>query len=626
MVQLYRYQDSLECDSISLKNTSYLYARYTTSVICAGIVQDSKSPCSVSNEDAPPLCAESCAQNAQSEELIVQTASLCGTPRKDYISQIRADFTVCSLPVNSLSGDCVKGDMNEMDNCGFMGNLPGLCGYCAKSSPNATDSCCVASQVNERCKGLHLPEPTVTGPPLFPTSTSTPTSTPTPAVGKHNLSGGAIAGAVIGAVAGAVLLIVLPCLFFCLRRRRNQAHSASIFNQPTPSISRERKPGGIAVSEASAAGSTPRQSRMIALANQPGDGNSGVPGNRGTMTNEGYEVLMTPRSGGREMRMSAIQGEGMDTRSLRGSGELDRRDSKRDSYGIMGNARYDSGIGGAIESAASGAVIGAALDRERHSQRNSAFLDDDIDDVETARTPRGSQTELMGRLSHHNHQHNDLDSDRDSRRDSNSDIGRDLPSRGYDTTEDAYTTPKRTRGTPPVITKRRQGSLSSTSVLNSDPNLNASAHKRTPSSPSSNPPTTAASGPTTASTNADSSPGNTSSQSEQLSSFKDYYSHALIRPADEVAVLWAYTPRADDEFALERGQMLRVKGIWDDGWATGVMLNDSVEEWENRQGKEDMKGKGKMRDTAEGDIKAFPLVCVCLPRYWRKAVEAEINI
>ncbi|KAI5302414.1 hypothetical protein KEM56_000717, partial [Ascosphaera pollenicola] len=190
------------------------------------------------------------------------------------------------------------------------------------------------------------------------------------------------------------------------------------------------------------------------------------------------------------------------------------------------------------------------------------------------------------------------------------DIGRDLPARGLDPeTDDIYTTPKRARGTPPIIGKRRQGSLSSTSMLNSDPNLHASAHKRTPSSPSSNPPTTAASGPTT-STNADSSPGNTSSQSEQLSSFKDYYSHALIRPTDEVAVLWAYTPRADDEFALERGQMLKVKGIWDDGWATGVMMKSSIEEWEGEQedgGRLDVKGKGKMRDDGGGDVKAFPL-------------------
>ncbi|GAB1207531.1 hypothetical protein APSETT445_006251 [Aspergillus pseudonomiae] len=55
-----------------------------------------------------------------------------------------------------------------------------------------------------------------------------------------------------------------------------------------------------------------------------------------------------------------------------------------------------------------------------------------------------------------------------------------------------------------------------------------------------------------------------SGQSEQLSSFHDYYSQDDIRPGDKVAVLWAYQPRAGDEFALDRGEMLKVVGIWDD--------------------------------------------------------------
>jgi hypothetical protein len=53
--------------------------------------------------------------------------------------------------------------------------------------------------------------------------------------------------------------------------------------------------------------------------------------------------------------------------------------------------------------------------------------------------------------------------------------------------------------------------------------------------------------------------------SEQLPYFKDYYSSEDIHPGDKVACLWAYAPRAPDEFELERGDMLKVIGIWDDG-------------------------------------------------------------
>ncbi|KAI9667590.1 MAG: hypothetical protein M1821_000406 [Bathelium mastoideum] len=120
-----------------------------------------------------------------------------------------------------------------------------------------------------------------------------------------------------------------------------------------------------------------------------------------------------------------------------------------------------------------------------------------------------------------------------------------------------------------------------------------------------------------------------SGQSEQLAYFKDYYSQDEIRPGDKVAVLWAYQPRANDEFELERGDMLKVVGIWDDGWATGVRLLESAEDWEedrhNPQRDSGMSnGSSRSRDSpTNGEIKAFPLVCVCLPQHWRKTIEGE---
>lgn len=123
--------------------------------------------------------------------------------------------------------------------------------------------------------------------------------------------------------------------------------------------------------------------------------------------------------------------------------------------------------------------------------------------------------------------------------------------------------------------------------------------------------------------NNDSSPGNdfsspegvASGQSEQLQFFKDYYSQDEIHPNDVVAVLWAYQPRANDEFELERGDMLKVVGIWDDGWATGVRVKEKAEEWETRRKENRDSGvsngsKGPRPQSpaaTEGDIKAFPV-------------------
>lgn len=131
------------------------------------------------------------------------------------------------------------------------------------------------------------------------------------------------------------------------------------------------------------------------------------------------------------------------------------------------------------------------------------------------------------------------------------------------------------------------------------------------------------------------SPGAMSSQtSEQLSFFKDYYSQDEIHPGDKVATLWAYHPRASDEFQLDRGNMIKVVGIWDDGWATGIFVDEDVTHWESRRlaaRDSGVSNAGPNRGSVSpvpvnGDIKAFPLVCVCLPQHWRRTIEGDGSI
>jgi hypothetical protein len=160
----------------------------------------------------------------------------------------------------------------------------------------------------------------------------------------------------------------------------------------------------------------------------------------------------------------------------------------------------------------------------------------------------------------------------------------------------------------PPPTGRRNGSLSSGSVLGAeDPISPQSGSGGDMSSPQ----------------------GLASQQSEQLPFFKDYYSQDEIHPGDRVATLWAYQPRAGDEFLLERGDMLKVVGIWDDGWATGVMIDERAEDWDAKRnaqrdsGVSNGSGRRESSPAASGEIKAFPLVCVCLPEHWRKTIEGD---
>ena len=465
-----------------------MYARFTTTVICNAIVQNSIGPCSLSDDQARPLCADTCAEFAQSEAYVTADNSLCSSPGNDLTKLIRADFTNCALPANALSGtDCISGIENESQNCGYGNSTIGLCSYCSRGGINSTDTCCYSANAEERCQNVSLPSITATMTFSTPTASATESgaAATSSAAAKdddhHGLSGGAIAGIVIGVLAGIALLALV--LFFCLRRRRQRPRSpkGSIFNQPSPA--RKNDP----------------------VMTQPS-----------TAAPQGYEVL----PGGRIARMSALEGHSGDSPS---------------------HHRDNSSTVGAMGTGA--AVMGGR-------RRDNSSSDEYNDSPESE-----NRTGILR---------------------------------------------------PPPTTLKRNGSLSSSSVLGSS----------VPQSPTSG-------------GGYSSPPGVASQQSEQLPFFKDYYSQDDIHPSDRVAVLWAYQPRAADEFSLERGDMLKVVGIWDDGWATGIMLDEKADEWEARRqaqrdsGVSNTSGRRDSSPEASGEIKAFPLVCVCRPEHWRKTIEGD---
>ncbi|KAF2217320.1 hypothetical protein CERZMDRAFT_109069 [Cercospora zeae-maydis SCOH1-5] len=460
-----RYQTLIGCNNVQRGNTSDFYARYTTSVLCNAIVQNSIGPCGLSGTATRPLCADSCADYAQSEQRIA-ASNICGTAGPNALTQIRADFTNCALPANSITGACIQAVDNQPNDCGFTNNLSGLCSYCSASSPNATDSCCVFSKTSDRCENVQLP--VIASASLAPvtvtlTQGGAATSSARAGSGHHDgLSAGSIAGIVLGSILGAVLLLGLligACLLF--KKRRDNSPVSSVFNQPSPAR---------------------RQQEM--------DYNDG--------TRDYHGAGMAALGGGRVARMSALENS----------------------------------------------------DHDRHY--------------------------AMGRYS-------------------------------KDISEEEAT--PEVRLAPP--SRKRSASLESGSQLGI---VGAGAQDTSPSSageftsPESN------------------------GRSEQLAFFKDYYSQDEIHPGDLVATLWAYEPRAGDEFQLDRGDMIKIIGIWDDGWATGVRVRQRAEDW---------RGSGNaLRDSGlstappgsrdphqhageEGEVKAFPLVCVCLPAHWKKTIEGD---
>lgn len=411
--------------------------------------------CGLTGAAARPLCADSCAAFSISEEAIASTPELCGTNAPNALNMIRADFTNCALPPGALTPDCIHASENEPDNCGFANNVASLCSYCAASSPNSTDSCCLYSGTETRCANVHLPFTTSMG-NIFPSSTATANSTAASSHPHAALSGGAIAGIVVGSILGAILLlgaIIGACMFF---RRRRDRKSNTIFNQPSP---------------------TQKRGPVMSYASPTAIGEPGIP------------------QGARVHQMVALEGS-----------------SSNGEHGSPTGAGY-------------------------------------------------------------------------------------LSSSGYEDTPESQRSGLGVTGAP-----KRGGSLS----RHSDQGLHSS------------------------SPNYGSSPeGMASGQSEQMSQFKDYYSAEDIHSGDIVATLWAYQPRAGDEWDLERGDMLKVVGIWDDGWATGYKIRERVDEWEIRRNANRDSGVSNgstsrqqaagtpaaSAPVSDGEIKAFPVSVPTIGRY-----------
>lgn len=132
-----RYKDRIGCSSVDLTNAQNVYARFTKSVLCSRLVQQSKA-CNNPAVEAPVLCASSCVRSksvrtagfytnflkadwAQSEQIIAADNNVCGSPFANAMETVKSDFVICSVDSGSaaLSDKCVHGATNEPNNCGF---------------------------------------------------------------------------------------------------------------------------------------------------------------------------------------------------------------------------------------------------------------------------------------------------------------------------------------------------------------------------------------------------------------------------------------------------------------------------------------------------------------------------
>jgi len=149
------------------------------------------------------------------------------------------------------------------------------------------------------------------------------------------------------------------------------------------------------------------------------------------------------------------------------------------------------------------------------------------------------------------------------------------------------------------------------------------------------------------------------SEAASVSVVSDHYStNQIVRQSDVVA-LWSYMPRLADEMALERGDVVKIENLYDDGWALGRKLKVKV--WDlggDERSTERDSGigtsqreststahrislehppeppgtstsrsseKGKEKEEV-GSIKAFPMVCVCHRDAWAEVAPQPLGL
>ncbi|CAO3648480.1 unnamed protein product [Cunninghamella blakesleeana] len=177
------YMSSLGCADTS-SSSSYPYARYSLSRLCAGLIQDTQSslPCNYNNNmQPPPLCQSTCLQWISSVTNITNSSSICPNQQSKNTALFQLDDSCENW--SGYSGQppqCISGVENEPNNCGFNDNDSEACNYC---KTNPSDTCCQSVKCNK-------------------------------------LSTGAIIGIVIGSLIAGGGIIGCILFFFCCKKKR----------------------------------------------------------------------------------------------------------------------------------------------------------------------------------------------------------------------------------------------------------------------------------------------------------------------------------------------------------------------------------------------------------------------
>ncbi|KAJ1970017.1 hypothetical protein IWQ62_000255 [Dispira parvispora] len=219
--------------------------QYRLSYMCRSLLAEPASEECNQGQPVPPLCQSTCETYVKGWESFVTDSNKCSN---QGLTTSIYDQLVDTCDGKKFGGkdddQCVDGEENEPDTCGFIPNdITGACGYC-QSKDHQKESCCENVIKNYECPDIKFPSD-----PFFPNDDDDRYTRKVLAIVLPVALGG---------------LLVLAIVAFILHRRRRRRQEAMEQFMPPPV--NKRGPGvfsskvGGAVSNTSGSGGTKRLS------------------------------------------------------------------------------------------------------------------------------------------------------------------------------------------------------------------------------------------------------------------------------------------------------------------------------------------------------------------------------
>ncbi|CAJ0841268.1 11446_t:CDS:2 [Entrophospora sp. SA101] len=175
------YIEGLNCTNFDSKS---MYVRYTTTMICARLVESVPSRMCPSEKaiERRLICNKTCNSHLSSLIESTKNSTICPTTSDTSTRSVRLSLLIdwcADGNYTDTSPSCISGELNEQLNCGFQQDVNSFCNFCNITTSGNNNQCC--QNTNTNCPKTNLlSTSTIPDPPSQSPQITTPPSQPNP--------------------------------------------------------------------------------------------------------------------------------------------------------------------------------------------------------------------------------------------------------------------------------------------------------------------------------------------------------------------------------------------------------------------------------------------------------------